>query len=226
MADCVFDIETAPVDEADISQAFVEKLKDAEDPEAWREKLGLYSLSASVVTIAMLNPESGRGEILYDDRHGKLESLELDDGVEATLVGGDERAILERFWDSVRSFRRVITYNGRGFDVPFLMQRSLIREVPITRDLMPPRFNLRGSHLDLAEVLSQFRATRPYGLAAWTESIGLSSPKEGEVSGAQVGEAFHAGKSAAIAEYCMRDVVATAALARRVFELWGPMLPS
>ena len=223
MADCVFDIETAPVADAEIPPSLVAKLQDPEDPEAWREMLGLYALSASVVTIAMLNPETGRGEILYDDRHGTLEDLELPEGVEATLTGGDEAAILARFWEAVRKFRRVITYNGRGFDVPFLMQRSLIRQVPISRNLMPPRFNLNSAHLDLAEVLSQFRATRPYGLAAWTEAIGESSPKEGEVAGAEVGAAFHAGKAAAIAEYCMRDVDATAKLAKRVLSDWGPL---
>lgn len=224
MADCVFDIETAHLSDAEISPSLVERLQDPEDPEAWREKLGLYALSASVITIGMLNPESGRGEILYDNRHGELVEIELPEGIEATLSGGSESEILERFWGAVRKFRRVITYNGRGFDVPFLMQRSLIRGVPISRNLMPPRFNLGSSHLDLAEVLSQFRATRPYGLAPWTEAIGGSSPKEGEVSGAGVGQAFHEGKAAAIAEYCMRDVMATAKLAERVFALWGPIL--
>lgn len=224
MADCVFDIETAPVADAEIPPSLVAKLQDPEDPEAWREMLGLYALSASVITIAMLNPETGRGEILYDDRHGTLEDIEMPEGIEATLMGGGEVAVLTRFWEAVRKFRRVITYNGRGFDVPFLMQRSLIRKVAISRNLMPPRFNLSGSHLDLAEVLSQFRATRPYGLASWTEAIGESSPKEGEVAGAEVGEAFHAGRTAAIAEYCMRDVAATAKLAERVLGHWGPML--
>ncbi|HEX9641238.1 MAG TPA: ribonuclease H-like domain-containing protein [Candidatus Krumholzibacteria bacterium] len=227
MADCVFDIETAHLLDTEIPPSLVQRLQDsedAEDPEAWREKLGLYALSASVVTIAMLNPESGRGEILYDARHGELAEIELPEGIEATLSGGDESEILERFWAAVRKFRRVITYNGRGFDVPFLMQRSLIRSVPISRNLMPPRFNLSASHLDLAEVLSQFRATRPYGLAPWTEAIGERSPKEGEVAGKDVGQAFHEGKTAAIAEYCMRDVVATTKLAQRIFEQWGPML--
>ncbi len=118
----------------------------------------------------------------------------------------------------------MISYNGRGFDVPFLMQRSLIMEVEIGANLMPPRFQRGGSHLDLAEILSQYRATRPYGLASWTEAVGLSSPKEGEVSGPQVGEFFHAGKTQAIVEYCMRDVVATAGLAAKLQKNWGRML--
>jgi len=59
MAHCVFDIETAPLDDSEIPPAWITKLKesDGEDEDAWRERLGLFALSASVVTIAMLGGE-------------------------------------------------------------------------------------------------------------------------------------------------------------------------
>jgi predicted PolB exonuclease-like 3'-5' exonuclease len=224
LTECVFDIETAALPETDIPAALIDKLQDPDDPEAWREQLGLFALSASVVAIALLNPKTRKGELLYDDRHGTIEAIEQPDGVEVKLSGGDEATILARFWGAVAKFDRVITYNGRNFDVPFLMQRSLILEVPVSVNLMPPRYNLRANHLDLAELLSQFRATRPYGLEAWTQAIGAKSPKVGEVSGAQVGEFFQAGKVRPILEYCLRDVVATAALAERAQRLWSPLL--
>lgn len=226
MSRCVFDIETAPLDDAEIPPAWVQKLQTADegDDEAWREMLGLYSLSASVVTIAMVNPDTQRGEVIYDNRHGDLDSLAAPEGYEVTLVGGAESEVLERFWSVVPSFDQVITYNGRNFDVPFLMQRSLIREVPVSTNLMPYRYRFDGNHLDLADVLSWFRATRPYGLAPWTQAIGATSPKEGSVAGAEVGAAFAAGRTQEIAEYCLRDVIATALLADRVRHYWGPML--
>ena len=225
MPHCVFDIETAPLPEAEIPPALVERLRDA-DPEddQWQEMLGLYSLSAQVVCIGMLNPDSGKGTVLYDDRHGELADLRFPAGTEFSLVGGDETEMLERFWSNVSRFERVITYNGRGFDVPFLMQRSLIREVEITSNLLPPRYYLDRNHLDLQDVLSAFRATRPFGLAAWTQAIGASSPKEGSVAGAEVGEAFAAGRTAEIVEYCARDVVATAKLAEQVLRYWRPFI--
>lgn len=226
MASCIFDIETAPLDDADIPPAFVDKLREAdtEDDEAWREKLGLHALSASVVTIAMLNPESQRGQVLYDNRHGDLESLATGDGYEVTLHGGSETEILERFWDSISQFQRVVTYNGRNFDVPFLMQRSLVREVAVSVNLMPYRYRFDLNHMDLADVLSWFRATRPFGLASWTQAIGATSPKDGSVAGAEVGEAFAEGRMQEIADYCWRDVIATAHLAERVQHYWGPAL--
>ena len=225
MPHCVFDIETAPLPDADIPPALVDRLKDAEpEGDDWKEMLGLYSLSAQVVCIGMLNPDSGKGTVLYDDRHGELTDLEFPPGTEFSLVGGDETEVLEQFWANVSRFERVITYNGRGFDVPFLMQRSLIREVEISTNLLPPRFFLDRNHLDLQDALSAFRATRPFGLAAWTQAIGASSPKEGSVAGAEVGEAFHAGRTGEIVEYCARDVVATAKLAEKTLRYWRPFI--
>ena len=225
MRHCVFDIETAPLPESEIPPALVTRLKEAEpEGDAWMEMLGLYSLSAQVVCIGMLNPDSGKGTVLYDDRHGELADLDLPAEAEFSLEGGNEAEILERFWSNVAHFERVITYNGRGFDVPFLMQRSLVQEVEITTNLMPPRFFLDRNHLDLQDALSLFRATRPFGLAAWTEAIGAASSKEGSVAGAEVGAAFHAGRTGEIVEYCARDVVATSQLADRVLRYWRPFV--
>lgn len=228
MRDCVFDIETAVLPDAEIPPSLLrretERARASGEPEAWREPLSLLAPAASVVCIGMLNPQSLRGEILYDDRHGPIDALDGFEEHEIGLRGGTEAEILEGFWRAVSAFDRVITYNGRGFDVPFLMQRSLILEVPISCNLMPERYRRGTSHLDLLDVLSQYRATRPYGLEVWSEAIGAASPKEGEVTGASVGEAFQAGRIRQVAEYCMRDVIATAELAERVLQLWGPVV--
>jgi predicted PolB exonuclease-like 3'-5' exonuclease len=227
---CVFDIETAALPDVQIPPSLLQKLRepngDSTDGESWRDRLALFAPAATVVVIGMLNPESQRGQVLYDDRHGAVEHVDVPDGIEVDLIGGDERFLLEQFWKAVANFNRVITYNGRGFDVPFLMQRSLIREVPVSVNLMPPRFHRGTNHLDLLEVLSQFKSVRPLGLATWTEAIGEESPKTGAVAGAEVGRAFQEGRTREIAEYCMRDVVSTARLAERVERMWGPLLQS
>ncbi len=226
MASCVIDIETCSLSDEEIAPALVDKLKDAsEEDEDWREKLALYALGGSVVTIGMYSPETGRAAMLYDDRHGTIESLEKTTHVEqVTLVGGDEKKILEEFWAMVPSFGCIVSYNGRGFDIPFLMQRTLTHGLTVSRNLMPPRFSSMREHMDLAEVLSQFRATRPYGLEAWSQALGVKSPKEGEVKGAQVSAAFREGRIREIVEYCLRDVVATAEIAVRVSRSWGKAL--
>jgi DNA polymerase elongation subunit (family B) len=228
MSACVFDIETAPLADADLPAPAVEALQRSlpeDKQEAWRDQLSLSALTGSVVAIGLVNPDSHQGFALYDDRHGKLDALAMPEGFTcAGLVGGDEAALLARFWAMVAQYDRVITYNGRGFDVPFLMHRSLLRGVPISCNLMPPRFSGTRVHLDLMEVLTQFGATRRTGLAAWVTAAGLSDPKQGPVRGDQVAAAFHDGRMQEIMEYCMRDVVATAQLAERVLRLWKPML--
>ncbi len=227
MADCVFDIETAPLPADHIPAAVVEALQRSlpEDRhEQWREQLALHAPTASVVAIGMINPQSRSGVALYDDRHGRLSSIAMPEGYSCTqLAGGDETAILSRFWALIIPYERVISYNGRGFDVPFLMQRSLIRGVPLTRNLMGSRYGTRV-HLDLADVLTQFGATRRYSLAGWAVTLGVQNPKEGPVRGAEVGAAFEAGRTQEIVEYCMRDVVATARLGERVLRLWSEVL--
>ncbi len=223
MASCVIDIETCALSDDEIAPALVEKLKSAcEEDEDWREKLALYALGASVVTIGMFSPETGRAAMLYDDRNGTIDSIDKASRVEqVTLVGGDEKKILEEFWGMVPSFGCIVSYNGRGFDIPFLMQRSLVHGLRVSRNLMPPRFSSMREHMDLAEVLSQFRATRPYGLEAWSQALAVQSPKEGEVKGAEVSAAFREGRIREIVEYCLRDVVATAEIAVRVSRSWG-----
>ncbi len=223
VANCVLDIETAPLADEEIAPALAARLQErAEEDEDWHDQLGLYALGASVITIGLFSPETRRAAMLYDDRHGRLESIEEPEGVEqVSLIGGDETKILQEFWEMIPRFGTVVTYNGRGFDIPFLLQRSLVREVEITRNLMPPRFSAIREHMDLAEILSQFRATRPYGLEVWSQAVGVESPKEGEVTGPGVGAAFHAGQTRRIVEYCLRDVMATARIAAKVSLSWG-----
>jgi DNA polymerase elongation subunit (family B) len=228
MSACVFDIETAPLPDPELPAAAVESLQRSlpdDKRDSWRDQLSLSAVTASVVAIGLVNPDSRQGFALYDDRHGPLGSIAMPEGYAcAGLVGGDEATILQRFWTMIAQYDRVITYNGRGFDVPFLMQRALLRGVTVSCNLMPPRFSGTRVHLDLMEVLTQFGATRRTSLAAWVTAAGLSDPKAGPVRGEQVGAAFREGRTREIVEYCMRDVVATAQLAERVLRLWKPLL--
>ena len=46
-----------------------------------------------------------------------------------------EPDLLRAFWALAGHASVVVSYNGRGFDVPFLVGRSLIHEVPVRVDL-------------------------------------------------------------------------------------------
>jgi len=222
MSRYVLDIETAPLPETEIPPALIEKLRDSNE-EDWREMLSLYAPSASVIAVGMLDPDTRKGHMLADPVNGAMGGFTSPEGTTFEVLETDEVGILRRFWELATRADSITTYNGRRFDIPVLLQRSLIRGVAAPRDLLGNRFRTHP-HLDLADILSLYGATRPFGLAVWSEAIGMSSPKSGEVAGAEVGPAFRAGRIRAIAEYCARDVVATAALEERVRESWGRWL--
>jgi DNA polymerase elongation subunit (family B) len=176
------------------------------------KRLNLWPLTAQVVTIAMMNVESERGRILYQSR--SREKWFSGDG-QAEFASGSEAEILEEFWKTVSKYDKFISFNGRGFDCPFLMLRSAILGVKPTRNLMSgTRFN-HPDHIDLMEEFTYFGTTRKFNLDFYCKSFGIESPKSHGVTGMDVNRLFAEGEHRRIAEYCLCDVKATAKLYRR-----------
>ncbi|MDH4028654.1 MAG: ribonuclease H-like domain-containing protein, partial [Nitrospirota bacterium] len=123
--------------------------------------------------------------------------------------------ILERFWEAVRHYDQIITFNGRGFDAPFLIIRSAVHRIRPTRELMPNRFNL--SHCDLLDLLTFYGSVRRrFSLHMWCRTFGIKSPKEEGVTGYQVNDLFKQQHYLEIAKYCVGDLYAT----KELFEYW------
>ena len=127
-----------------------------------------------------------------------------------------ERELLAAFWALASKAQTVVTFNGRGFDLPFLVTRSLIHGIPARVDLVSQRFSLKP-HLDLWELLSQ-RDRGPSKLDVVCWALGIESPKE-VMDGSMVAPAYARGEILKIAEYNAHDVRATAAIYRRVRDL-------
>jgi DNA polymerase elongation subunit (family B) len=235
MAALVFDIETTalPVEQFDEAQQeylfrSAEQLSDPEEKERRREEIkrlmNLWPLTSQVVCIAMVNPESRRGQVLFIAEDFE-EDATPDDRVEyVTCI--DEAELLTAFWEVVRSYEQVITFNGRGFDVPFLYLRSALLNVPISRkDWLGYRFATEP-HCDLAEQLSFYGvsgregAARRFNLDFYCKAFGIESPKSQGISGLDVGDLLKEGRYRDIADYCLRDVDATVEL----FKIWRERL--
>ena len=122
MASVVFDIETLALQRESLDTAQVEYLvkfaETDEEREAELQKLSLYPLTAQVLAIGMLNPETRAGRVLYQSK--VKETYASPDG-KIEYVSGDEAFILRTFWEDVRRYDRIVTFNGRTFDCPFLM---------------------------------------------------------------------------------------------------------
>jgi predicted PolB exonuclease-like 3'-5' exonuclease len=127
-----------------------------------------------------------------------------------------EPELLRAFWALASRAETVVSFNGRGFDVPFLVTRSLIHGIPARVDLMSQRFALRP-HLDLFELVTQ-RGRGPSKLDVVCWALGIESPK-GEMDGSMVAPAYERGEIVKIAQYNAHDVRATSALYRRCRDL-------
>ena len=216
MSRIVVDIETIGADFESFDESTKEYLlKYAEtddEVKAVKEGLGFSPLTGEIVAIGMLNPDTNKGVVYYQSPEVLQETLE-EDGIE--YVSDTEAGILGKFWDTVKHYDQFITFNGRGFDAPFLLMRSAIHKIKPTKDLMPNRYNL--SHADLIDLLTFYGAVRrKFSLHMWCKAFNIKSPKEEGVTGYQVPELFREQQYLTIAKYCAGDLYATAAL----FDYW------
>ncbi|MDE3058250.1 MAG: ribonuclease H-like domain-containing protein [Bacteroidota bacterium] len=215
MSRIVFDIETlgAPLESFDeTSQKYLTKFaKTEEEVEDVRHNLNLHALTAQVIAIALLNPDSSMGKVLF--RSDAKEEFMSEDGL-VQFKSGSEKEILEEFWRLITSYNQFITFNGRAFDCPFLMIRSALLGVRPTRNLMPYRYDAQ-IHCDLLEQLTFYNTTRRFNLDFFCKSFGIESPKDGGITGLDMRELFEAKRFHDIAEYCLGDTKATAELFRR-----------
>jgi len=235
MATLVFDIETSalPLDQFDEAQKeylFRECERIAEETaRAARrteiaQQCSLWPFTAQVVCIAMLNAETSRGQVLFTAED--YEEEVGDAGPVEYMPCMDEVELLTAFWDVARHYEHIVTFNGRGFDVPFIYLRSALLNVPISRkDWLGYRYQTEP-HCDLAEqftfygVSGRDGAARRFNLDFYCKAFGIESPKSHGVTGNDVNRLLAEGRSREIAEYCLRDVRATVLL----YHIWKERL--
>lgn len=229
MPTLVFDIETSALplenfDETQQEYLYRELQKFPEGPERETRRVeitrqfNLWPLTAQVVCIGMLNSESLRGQALFI-----AEDFEADAG-EAGPVEyvpfADEAELLTAFWDVAKHYDSVVSFNGRGFDVPFIYLRSALLNIPISRkNWLGYRFATEP-HCDLAEQFTFYSvsgregAAKRFNLDFYCKAFGIESPKAHGVTGMDVSTLMAEGRFRDIAEYCIRDVRATVELYR------------
>ncbi len=223
----VFDIETVgvPWDTLAPSQQEyllrdAEKEKTPEEKEKKREELkdwiALYPFTAKVVVIGMYYVEQEKGYVFYENPSEEVWTSE-ETGFQ--YKGIPEREILVKFWEFVSRVDQLISFNGRGFDVPFLLLRSAMLGVKPSKKLMGNRFDSSG-HLDLLEQLSFYGGFRRFNLDFYCHGFGIKTPKSKDVSGSEVKNLYNEGKIKEIAEYCGRDIYAT----YQLYKIWQEYL--
>src|SRR6185436_15138887 len=231
MAKLVFDIETSalPIESFDAAQQEflfreAEKIVDLDERATRRceiqRMLSLWPLTAQIVCVAMVNADTARGRVLFtadefDEEPKANGSVEFVSCV-------DESELLTSFWDVAKHYDSIVTFNGRGFDVPFMYMRSAVLKVDISRkDWLGYRYSAEP-HCDLAEqftfygVSGRDGATRRFNLDFYCKAFGVESPKSHGISGMDASNLLKNGQFRDIAEYCLRDVHATV----KLYEIW------
>lgn len=210
----VFDIETAPAidirkEPATIAQS-VAKVAERND---WDQSkvMSLSPYFGKVISLAV-----GDGE--QDPRTMEVTVFVVPpkgadtSALPAWIRPVSEEDLLRAFWVLAGNADVVVSYNGRGFDVPFVQGRSLIHGIDARVDLLSNRFSLRP-HLDLYYALGQTRGPSSLDVVCW--ALGLTSPKEA-MDGSMVATTYEKGDIASIALYNAGDVRATTGVYQRV----------
>jgi len=197
-----FDIETIPQELDELSSIQMEELEKKVSRAV--DKGDSTPREELVNRICSTSPYLGKIVCigLFMEEEGETESLSLI---------GSEKEILERFWKIVGRFDGLfISYNGREFDVPFIVKRSMHYNMSVTNFnfLKTKRFS-SFPHFDVKDMISDWNSFSAPTLKLACDLLGVPSPKEGEVKAENVYAAFKEGRIQEIADYCVRDVVST-----------------
>lgn len=173
--------------------------------------LGFSPLTGQIVAIGMHDYENNKSAVYFQapgQEHGHFE----EDGVVYKQM--TEAEMLEAFWHVCEKYDEFVTFNGRGFDAPYLVIRSAIHKLRPSKDLMSNRYvtsqKFGTRHYDLQDLFTFYGSMvkRP-SLHMACRAFGITSPKVEGVDGDDVAELFKSGKFLDIARYNVRDIVAT-----------------
>jgi 3'-5' exonuclease len=141
-----------------------------------------------------------------------------------------EAEMVSRFWQVFEGAQTLISFNGRGFDLPVLETRALRSGLSLSRYFGSPqaKWSYRTSrysdstHIDLCDFLSNFGAVYRRGsLDLLAKLIGL--PGKYIIEGGDVEYLFRQGRQKEINQYCITDVLQTYLLFLRVELLRGKL---
>ncbi len=136
---------------------------------------------------------------------------------------GSEEAFLARTWERLAG-RTLVTFHGRGFDLPVLELRSL----KLGLSLPAPRSGGlpagQRDHDDLFDLLTSGGSAPAAPLDLYAKLVGL--PGKESVAGKDVSLLYGQGALDRIAGYCMSDVVQTWLLYLRYRLLEGTLTPA
>ncbi|MGB7949707.1 MAG: ribonuclease H-like domain-containing protein [Candidatus Binatia bacterium] len=187
-----FDIETVPTEQSLKDNGLLEaqiKLDEA----AIIKKLSLSAATSRILCLAYaLEPP--------------LDSPVL-------VLGGEERDIIQGFWQLATETDLFVGHNLLDFDLRFIYQRSIIHRIKPSREIPFARFRSAPVYDTMHEWSKWGR--EHVSLDTLARALGIPSPKE-TLDGSKVYPYFQAGRLREICDYCSRDVETVRQVYRRL----------
>lgn len=201
-----FDIETIPDEQHHQGEAFPKVL--------FHQVVAISYLRANIV--------GGGPDPIYE-----IETLRS--GGE---IGFSEEQLVKGFFAFVEKVRpRLVTFNGRGFDLPVLKYRAMKYGVSAPwLSQGQGRWENYGQryavhwHTDLMDALSEFGASKVASLDEICALLGI--PSKLGMRGSEVAEAIQNGRIADVRNYCETDVLSTYLVFLRYALLRGEIGPA
>lgn len=227
MRTIIFDIETSAYSFESLSESQQEYLlryaNKENDPEI-KERMesdairytSLYPFTAKVVAIGLRDFEKDKSFVYYENN--ELEEWSYKE-TNTQYKGLSESEMLQSFWKIIEMADRIVTFNGRNFDAPFLMLRSAMLKLKPSKNLIRNRYDT-SFHIDLLDQFTFYGLTRKFNLDFYCNAFGVESPKAKGVTGMDVKNLYDSGKIKEIAIYCGKDIMATSEL----FSIWQQYL--
>lgn len=183
-----------------------------------KEGLGLSPLTGQIVAIGVLDYEKNLKVVYFQDPTKELQEFEEGNTKYKPM---DEKKMLQSFWSGIVGYKEFVTFNGRSFDVPYLMIRSAKHGIRPSKNMLSNRYINNqiydAKHIDLIDQLSFYGALPRRGnLHMWCRLFGIKSPKTEGVTGGDVNKLFMDGKTVDIAKYNARDLDAT----KQLYNYW------
>lgn len=225
----IFDIETAGDSIGDFPediQNYLTKYAETKDKRLEViEQFVFNPLTSKIAAIGMMDNKTEKGCVLvnsdeefnFQKTHGGF-----------TYLTGSEKDIISKFWEIIsgKNYNLIVTFNGRDFDCPFMMIRSIYYKIKPGLNLMKGSdYTFRDMHIDLLKELTFYSNTmrgarRKFTLDFYCQRFGIHSPKQDGVTGDIVGQLFADKKFQEIADYCIGDVKAE----NELFNFWNEYL--
>ncbi|MBX4199231.1 ribonuclease H-like domain-containing protein [Candidatus Parcubacteria bacterium] len=216
-----FDIETLPAPEsAESTLKYLYERKVGKIPDDSERKVETFQEFADKTS--------------FDGAFGRIFCIAYamnDDPIECLSNGENEKEVVQKFWEIAGRADLIIGHNIRDFDLPFIMQRSVILGVkPSWNKFVEPGKKPWDmvKFLDFARYKNAPIFDTMWEWSNWVDkwsnkgiehlalAMGIPTPKGEGIDGSQVNEFYKAGKGKDICEYCKRDVETVRQVYKRI----------